>query len=42
MAASGRAVQPSPLLFFETITVYERTEALMAERLDPVEALGYE
>ncbi len=41
MSASGHAVQPSPLLFFETMTAYQRTEALKAAiELDLFTAVG--
>lgn len=41
MSASGQAVQPSPLLFFETMTAYQRTAALTAAiELDVFTAVG--
>lgn len=41
MTAPGHAVQPSPQLFFETMTAYQRTEALKAAiELDVFTAIG--
>jgi SAM-dependent methyltransferase len=41
MTALGQAAQPSPLLFFETITAYQRSEALKAAiELDVFTAIG--
>ncbi len=41
MTAPGHAVQPSPLLFFETMNAYQRTEALKAGiELDVFTAIG--
>jgi 2-polyprenyl-3-methyl-5-hydroxy-6-metoxy-1,4-benzoquinol methylase len=41
MSASGHAVQPSPLLFFETMNAHQRTEALKAAvELDVFTAIG--
>jgi len=41
MTSTGHAAQPSPLLFFDTITAYQRTEALKAAiELDVFTAIG--
>ena len=41
MTVPGHAVQPSPQLFFDTMTAYQRTEALKAAiELDVFTAIG--
>jgi SAM-dependent methyltransferase len=41
MTTAGRAVQPSPILFFETMNAHQRTEALKAAiELDVFTAIG--
>jgi hypothetical protein len=41
MTAAGHAAQPSPVLFLDTITAHERTEALKAAiELDVFMAIG--